>query len=350
MALGVLLRDSKLLVGHMYDYRVTCSYDELLRFKSSAAVAASADPVKQGISDANNCLTQLVADNFDTDISSPNGKLSTHSLAMIIIQPTHEDDTPPNETIPRLKKSEMAKPIEDEQESQSENFTCQKKPPMTELQTASLSSDMLHHQEVSRKRAAENDFAFIQEVITTDKCPEFNGYNTRLCREQGHSLAPKTKVVYLPLIDKPPAHAATMMTAMVKSKQISEAANQRSTILTLDQQLYRVALHVLWENQAKFHNFYLRLGGMHLLMSYCGGIGTLMADTGIVEILSVAFGGVLKMLSGKKFPQNVRALRMLVEELLRSSGKTASITWMICYRNWMIFLLRAKHHSFGWIA
>ena len=56
---------------------------------------------------------------------------------------------------------------------------------------------------------------------------------------------------------------------------------------------------------------------MHLLMSYCGSIATLMADTGIVEILSVAFGGVFKMLSGKTFPQNVRALRMLVEELLR---------------------------------
>ena len=40
-----------------------------------------------------------------------------------------------------------------------------------------------------------------------------------------------------------------------------------------------------------------------------------MVDTGIVE-LGVAFGGVLKMLTGKKFPQNVRALRMLVEELL----------------------------------
>ena len=104
---------------------------------------------------------------------------------MIIIQSTHEDDsfdTPPNETIPRLKKSEMAKPIEDEQESQSEYFTCQKKPPMTELQTASLSSDMLHHQEVSRKRAAENNFAFIQEVITTDKCPEFNGFHQALSR------------------------------------------------------------------------------------------------------------------------------------------------------------------------
>ena len=73
----------------------------------------------------------------------------------------------------------------------------------------------------------------------------------------------------------------------------------------------------MWDNKASFENIHLRLGGMHLLMSYCGCIGTLMADTGIEEILSASFGGVLRMLSGKKFPQNVRALRLLVEELLR---------------------------------
>ncbi|XP_041366765.1 atrial natriuretic peptide receptor 1-like [Gigantopelta aegis] len=37
----------------------------------------------------------------------------------------------------------------------------------------------------------------------------------------------------------------------------------------------------------------------------------------VKDVLSVTYGGVLKMLSGKKYPQNVRALRMLVEELLR---------------------------------
>ena len=169
---------------------------------------------------------------------------------MIIIQPTHEDDTPPNETIPRLKKSELAKPIEDEQESQSENFTCQKKPPMTELQTASLSSDMLHHQKVSRKRAAENYFAFIQEVITNDKCPEFNGYNTKLCREQGHSLAPKTKVVYLPLIDKPPAHAATMMTAMVKSQSRYQRLRTRGSQSSRLTSNYTV-LHCMFSGRIK---------------------------------------------------------------------------------------------------
>ncbi len=57
---------------------------------------------------------------------------------------------------------------------------------------------------------------------------------------------------------------------------------------------------------------------MHLLMSYCGSIGSLMAESGLAEILSVAFSGVRKMLTGRKYPQNVRALRLLVEKILRS--------------------------------
>lgn len=47
-------------------------------------------------------------------------------------------------------------------------------------------------------------------------------------------------------------------------------------------------------------------------------LGTLMTDTGMSEVLGEVFGGVQKMLSGKKFPQNVRALRMLAEEDLRA--------------------------------
>ena len=42
-----------------------------------------------------------------------------------------------------------------------------------------------------------------------------------------------------------------------------------------------------------------------------------MADTGLSDIMSSVFGGVSKMLTGKKFPQNVRALRMVAEEALR---------------------------------
>jgi len=48
-------------------------------------------------------------------------------------------------------------------------------------------------------------------------------------------------------------------------------------------------------------------------MSYVGSVGTLMVETGLDVILSAAFGGVAKILSGKKYPQNVRALRLLTE-------------------------------------
>ena len=42
-----------------------------------------------------------------------------------------------------------------------------------------------------------------------------------------------------------------------------------------------------------------------------------MTGTGIQEILTTVFVGVLKMLTGKKYPQKVHVFTILVEELLR---------------------------------
>ena len=55
-----------------------------------------------------------------------------------------------------------------------------------------------------------------------------------------------------------------------------------------------------------------------LPMSFVGAVGTLMSNTGLTELMQTNFGGDPKMLSGKKFPQNVRALRMVVGKNLRS--------------------------------
>ena len=56
---------------------------------------------------------------------------------------------------------------------------------------------------------------------------------------------------------------------------------------------------------------------MHFRTNIIGCIGGLATDSGCVEVLSAAFAGVPKMLSGKKYPQNFRALVILTEELLR---------------------------------
>ena len=71
----------------LHSVGVTGSYDEILRFKRSAAKVATIDVTLTGICNADSGLVQVVVDNFDADISSQNGKLATHSLAVPLTKP-----------------------------------------------------------------------------------------------------------------------------------------------------------------------------------------------------------------------------------------------------------------------
>ena len=114
--------------------------------------------------------------------------------------------------------------------------------------------------------------------------------------------------IYIPVIDMIPSHPDTMMTSMTFSQVYTSNIRQQFVVFTCDLLLYRVALEVHWTYPERFSNVILRLEGMHSLMSFIGPIGTLMADTGLSDIMSSVFGVESKMLTGKKFPQNVRAL------------------------------------------
>ena len=61
-------------------------------------------------------------------------------------------------------------------------------------------------------------------------------------------------------------------------------------------------------------------------MSYIVNIDALMAGTGMKEFLEKVFGGVTKMLTFKKYPQNFRALRLLMEKVLSLLLKYGKIT------------------------
>ena len=202
------------------------------------------------------------------------------------------------------------------------------KPDMIAVPRPNVSQKMIQSQQVSNSRAEENDLQFLHDTISVRSCPEYSGFNTRLCREQGHAMKPRSNVVYLPLIDSSPSDPQTMMESIMKAKRITAEAGQEHVVYTADQQLYRVALHLKWENPDLCGNVFLRLGGMHFLMSYIGCIGYLNAQNGMEELLSVQFGGVKKMMTGKKFPGNVHALLLLLEELLRPIFSKVTIETM----------------------
>ena len=108
LAIGNLLRDSKLLINQLYQFRATCSYDEVLPFKKSAACAPTKETQLSGIYGGKHGLIQTVADNFDTDISLHNGNITTHALPMIIAQPNHDGNREAVVRIPRILQVELS--------------------------------------------------------------------------------------------------------------------------------------------------------------------------------------------------------------------------------------------------
>ena len=67
-----------------------------------------------------------------------------------------------------------------------------------------------------------------------------------MSREQGHTFRPATKAIYAPLIDMVPHDSDTIMTAMVEAQMLTKQSGQTITLFTNDQQLYRVAVNVMW--------------------------------------------------------------------------------------------------------
>ena len=65
-------------------------------------------------------------------------------------------------------------------------------------------------------------------------------------------------------------------------------------------------------------------GGMHFLMSSIGCVRSLMAESGLVDILSCAFGDVDHMFTGNKCPHNFRALRLLVDTVIQNTAQEAN--------------------------
>ena len=130
---------------------------------------------------------------------------------------------------------------------------------------------------------------------------------------QEKGLKPRTKAMYTTLIDMTPSYPTTMKSAMLEAKRLTKKAGQATTLFTADLQLYRVGLNVQWAYPELFgENFILRLGGMHFLMSYVGTVGILMAGSGLEELMKASFWSV----TSKNFPQNTRALRIVVEQVL----------------------------------
>ena len=164
IAIGVFLRRKKLIM-QMHDYLVSCSYDELLQFKRSFAVAKynqMCSTRQQPISVEG--LVQVIVDNFDAELSSPNGLLSTHEMAIIEMHSTVPEHQV-TDTIPRISKSEMSNPICFDEEDEIIPYSATEKPLPPHMPAVDLPEEYLAVQRVSYERAGDMDFTFLKVCV-----------------------------------------------------------------------------------------------------------------------------------------------------------------------------------------
>ena len=77
---------SKELVALLHDYGITVTYDEVLRFRTSAALYTGSQPYTfRGLKKEEGTLGSWV-DNYDLNVFTPNGCRETHALAIEITQ------------------------------------------------------------------------------------------------------------------------------------------------------------------------------------------------------------------------------------------------------------------------
>ena len=95
-----------------------------------------------------------------------------------------------------------------------------------------------------------------------------------------------------------PSDPDKILTALHQAQQTTSDRGQDYAVLTADLQLYRVAVNILRAYPEQFDNVVLRLGGMHTQMSFIGSIGSLMAESGLYELLDSTFAGVQKIMTG----------------------------------------------------
>ena len=159
IGLGLVAHD-KSIIEVLHDYGVTCTYDEVLRFKSSAAHAATRNIEKLGLSQSSGGLIQVVADNFDATISSPNGMQSTHALATLVTQPHELGNDHNTHKIKRLQKTEVSGNSLPDVPVQM--YEGPKKPPMPAkcALRSPLPLRLLASQQLSLNRAHDSDFQF----------------------------------------------------------------------------------------------------------------------------------------------------------------------------------------------
>ncbi|CAI6365558.1 unnamed protein product [Macrosiphum euphorbiae] len=141
------------------------------------------------------------------------------------------------------------------------------------------------------------------------KCPGWNEFMETITDSPEYQ---ETQISFLPFVNLPPSSPDCIHSVLIFAAQECKKLNQRTCFVTFDQPLYIKARNIV-ESSKLNPQIVVRLGGFHLLMSFMGSIGYIMAGSGLRELWKTIYAAnsIDKMMTGHAYSRAVRAHNML---------------------------------------
>ena len=292
VGLGIQLHHhfaSRFLIDSLCRHGFCCSYQEVQRFGKNAAVDQGTD-----IPNHTSEFVQYVADNVDHNIRTLDGNDTFHGMGIIA---SVTPGTKHNQLVPRAQ-------VNPDDISLTGRIQIQHQGSVTQGIEIKYNNIVIKK---ARDPTANLDILWKTSLLFGLSRPAWSG----MMQLSHCGIHPgQSSVTFLPMIDMSSSNPTCIFSTL---KFASEHARRHSVtpIVTFDQPLWWKALMIIMSEplDSDLRNIVLRLGGFHTEMSFLGCIGSLMAGSGLKEILEMIYApnSVEHILTGKAIARAVRA-------------------------------------------
>ncbi|XP_071642214.1 uncharacterized protein [Temnothorax longispinosus] len=298
IGVGVFLHrkfGSKLLIDTLSNLGLCASYNNVTLFEASAVVNSEV-LIKE------HAFSQYVFDNADHNVCTLDGLNTFHSMGGICCV-TPKDSLEIQGRIEKLKAMPSAAILASQAKIKIKHYGNNSGSGLKNLIFKELEQDGLQEPEHLPLTYALH---VIAKSFGVDNLPSWKGYIEAIATNIEYDVS---RVLCLPFVNLPPSSKDAINTVLFYAASECQKRRQKTCFVTFDQPLYIKAREIIAEGDEKLANVVVRLGGFHLLMSYLGGLGTIMEASGLSELWSTVYASVSveKMLSGHAFARALRA-------------------------------------------
>jgi len=297
------------LIDLLFSFGFCSSYSESSLYKRNAAVTQGVD-VSELTTDA---LMHFIADNVDHNAKTLDGENVIHMMGQMgTITPAR----PSNKKIPRGNVT-----LEDIRKIGQHTIVFQKNPKAV-LANIKYTNVCTFTRDIQNSKL---DIMWQVSMHLSQPRPLWSGYMQSL--HVGVCNPGKSTQLFLPMIDLTPSNPTCVRSTL---EYLCDIARKQGVtpIITFDQQLYWIAFMVIEDQPMSsfLRRIVLLLGGFHTEMSLLGAIGSIMAGSGLKEMLAQVYaeGSVDQMLSGKAVARAVRG-HFLIDSALTIISTSAAL-------------------------